>query len=123
MMQCIKMVNDDTSLSSLGYERLVNCNKICGVPVTLCKKLRWRHLFDGIIQPPMAIVYRHLLLFVIILQLISSVVAFSSSSSNINNQPTTLPHKNIKNYNTVHISKVQTNADILSLPNYDIKNG
>jgi len=42
-------------------------------------------------------------------------VAFSSSSSNINNQPTTLPHKNIKNYNTVHISKVQTNADILSL--------
>jgi len=65
----------------------------------------------------MALIYHpNLLLFVIFLQLTSSVTAFSSSSSNINNQPTTLqPHKNIKNYNTVHISKVQTNADILSL--------
>ena len=65
----------------------------------------------------MALVYHpRLLLLVIFLQLISSVVAFSSSFPNINNQPTTLPHKNIKNYNTaLIISKVQTNNDILSL--------
>jgi len=64
----------------------------------------------------MALIYHpYLLLLVIILQLISIVSAFSSSSSNINNQPSTLPHKNIKNYNTVQISKVQTNNDILSL--------
>ena len=62
------------------------------------------------------LVYRpHLRLFVIFLQLISSVAAFSSSPSSINNQPSTLPHKNIKNCNTVQISKVQTNNDILSL--------
>ena len=66
----------------------------------------------------MALIYHPLLLlFVIFLQLISSVAAFSSSSSNINNQPSTSSHKNIKNfnYNTVQISKVQTNNDILSL--------
>ena len=65
----------------------------------------------------MALIYRYLLiLFVIFLQLISSVAAFSSSPSSINNQPTTLPHKNIKNYNkALIISKVQTNNDILSL--------
>ena len=67
----------------------------------------------------MALLYYHphLLLFVIFLQLISSIAAFSSSSSSINNQPySTLPHKNIKNYNKVLIiSKVQTNNDILSL--------
>jgi len=64
----------------------------------------------------MALIYHpYLLLLVIILQLISIVSAFSSSSSNINNQPSTLPHNNIKNYNTVQISKVQTNNDILSL--------
>ena len=65
----------------------------------------------------MALIYHpYLLLFVIILQLISSVVvSFSSSSSNNNNQPSTLPHKNIKNYNRLQISKVQANNDILSL--------
>jgi len=66
----------------------------------------------------MALIYHHyLLLFVIFLQLISRVAAFSSSLSNVNNQPSTLPqHKNIKNYNTaLIISKVQTNNDILSL--------
>jgi len=51
----------------------------------------------------------------VFLQVISSITAFSSSPSSINNQPTTSPHKNIKNYNTVQISKVQTNNDILSL--------
>ena len=65
----------------------------------------------------MALVYHpHLLLFVIFLQLISSAVSFSSSPSNINNQSSTLPHKNIKNYNkALIVSKVQTNNDILSL--------
>ena len=64
----------------------------------------------------MALIYHpYLLLLVIILQIISSVTAFSSSPSNVNNQPSTLPHKNIKNYNTVHIAKGQTNNDILSL--------
>ena len=72
---------------------------------------------DGIIQPPMALLYHpYLLLFVILLQLIYNVAAFSSSPSNIDNQPSTLPHKNIKNYNkALIISKVQTNNDILSL--------
>ena len=77
-----------------------------------------RRQLGRLIQPTMALIYHHyLLLFVILLlQLISSASAFSSSPSNINNQPSTLPHNKIKNYNTgVHISKVQTNNDILSL--------
>jgi ribosomal protein S18 acetylase RimI-like enzyme len=61
----------------------------------------------------MALIYHpYLLLFVIFRQLISSTLAFSSSPSNVNNQSSTLPHKN---YKQVKISKVQTNNDILSL--------
>ena len=117
-MNCSMYQHDEynTNQSPSICDRSINWDMSLVVCPWLFAK-RWRQLLDGIIQPLMAtLVYRpHLRLFVIFLQLISSVAAFSSSPSSINNQPSTLPHKNIKNCNTVQISKVQTNNDILSL--------